>query len=61
VFALFPITLIYNHWKRLVATHGQVQDPRLVAAMTVHGRILTFNAGDFSRYGIEVIQPSTVS
>ena len=24
------------------------------------GRILTFNAGDFARYGIEVIHPSAV-
>ena len=38
-------------------------DARLVAAMTVHGvgRILTLNAGDFARYGIEVIEPSAVS
>jgi hypothetical protein len=41
-------------------THGvigsQVYDARLVAAMTVHGvgRILTFNAADFSRYPIEI-------
>jgi hypothetical protein len=25
------------------------------------GRILTFNAGDFARYGIDVIHPSAVS
>ena len=48
-------------------THGvigsRVYDARLVAAMTVHGvgRMLTFNAGDFVRYGIEVIHPSVVS
>ena len=58
---------IYDHWKRLVTTHGvignQVYDARLVAAMTVHGvgRIVTFNAGDFVRYGIEVIDPSARS
>jgi predicted nucleic acid-binding protein len=41
---------------------NQVYDVRLVAAMTVHGigRILTFNAGDFARYGIEVIHPLAV-
>jgi predicted nucleic acid-binding protein len=58
---------IYDHWKRLVVTHGvienQVYDARLVAAMLAHGvgRILTFNTGDFTRYGIEVIHPSGVS
>jgi predicted nucleic acid-binding protein len=58
---------LYDHRKRLVQTHGvignQVYDARLAAAMIVHriGRILTFNAGDFARYGIEVIHPSTVS
>jgi predicted nucleic acid-binding protein len=68
VFALLPDhPAIYEHWKRLVVTHtvigAQVYDARLVAAMTVHGvrRILTFNAGDFTRYGIEVIHPSAVS
>ena len=68
VFALLPDhPAIYDHWKRLVTTHGvignQVYDARLVAAMTVHGvgRIVTFNAGDFVRYGIEVIDPSARS
>jgi predicted nucleic acid-binding protein len=68
VLALLPDhPAIYDHWKRLVTAHGvignQVYDARLVAAMTVHGvgRILTFNTGDFVRYGIEVIHPSTVS
>jgi predicted nucleic acid-binding protein len=67
VFALLSDhAAIYDHWKRLVTTHGvignQVYDARLVAAMTMHGvrRILTFNTGDFARYGIEVIHPSTV-
>jgi len=42
---------------------SQVYDARLVASMTVYGvgRILTFNARDFVRYGIEVIEPSAVS
>ena len=34
---------------------AKVHDTRLVAAMNVHGvgRILTFNANDFTRYGVE--------
>jgi predicted nucleic acid-binding protein len=68
VLALLPDhPAIYDHWKRLVTTHGvignQVYDARLVAAMRVHGvgRILTFNAADFARYGIDVLHPSAVS
>jgi predicted nucleic acid-binding protein len=68
VFVLLPDhPAIYDQWKRLVMTHrvigNQVYDARLVAAMMVHGvaRILTFNAGDFTRYGIEVIHPLAVS
>lgn len=40
----------------------KVHDARLVAAMNVHNvpRILTFNAGDFLRYGIEVIEPQSL-
>jgi predicted nucleic acid-binding protein len=68
VFAVLPDhPAIYDHWRRLVVARGvigsQVYDTRLVAAMAVHavGRILTFNAGDFARYGIEVIHPLAVS
>jgi predicted nucleic acid-binding protein len=68
VFALLPDEpAIYAVWKRLVMTHGvigsQVYDARLVAAMTIHGvgRILTFNAADFSRYPIEILDPAAVS
>jgi predicted nucleic acid-binding protein len=68
VFALLPDEpAIYAVWKRLVMTHGvigsQVYDARLVAAMTVHGvgRILTFNAADFSHYPIETLDPAAVS
>jgi predicted nucleic acid-binding protein len=56
----------YAEWKRLVLTHGvigvKVHDARLVAAMNVHGvgRILTFNTGDFKRYDIEAIHPSSI-
>jgi predicted nucleic acid-binding protein len=40
----------------------KVHDARLVATMNVHGvrRLLTFNAGDFARYEIEVVQPAAV-
>lgn len=68
VFAVLPDEpAIHAVWKRLVTAHrvvgSRVYDTRLVAAMTVHGigRILTFNAEDFARYGIEVIHPSAVS
>ena len=55
----------YPEWKRLVVKHSvlgtKVHDARLVAAMNVHGigRILTFNTGDFARYGVEVLLPSS--
>ena len=63
---LLPDTpAVYPEWKRLVVLHGvlgvKVHDARLVAFMNVHGvrRILTFNAADFLRYGIEILQPSS--
>ena len=66
-FELLPDTPpLYAEWKRLVVQHGvvgvKVHDARLVAAMNVHGvrRLLTFDAGDFTRYGIEVVQPAAV-
>jgi predicted nucleic acid-binding protein len=57
---------LYAEWKALVVRHGvlgaKVHDARLIAAMNVHGvpRLLTFNAGDFTRYPIEVVQPAAV-
>jgi len=57
---------MYAEWKRLVARHrvigAKVHDARLVAAMNTSGvrRLLTFNAADFVRYGIEVLQPANV-
>jgi predicted nucleic acid-binding protein len=54
---------VYPEWKRLVVKHSvlgaKVHDARLVAAMNVHGigQILTFNTGDFARYGIEALLP----
>ena len=59
-------SLAYMEWKRLVMRYdvqgAQVHDARLVALMSVHGvrRILTFNVGDFARYGIEVLQPTSI-
>jgi predicted nucleic acid-binding protein len=64
---LLPDTAaIYGEWKRLVLQHGvtgvKVHDARLVAAMNVHGvrRLLTFNAADFARFGIELVHPASV-
>jgi len=57
---------VYEEWKRLVATYAvigaKVHDARLVAVMNVHGvrRILTFNTGDFARFGIEALHPLVV-
>jgi predicted nucleic acid-binding protein len=57
---------VYPIWKGLVVTHqvlgAQVHDARLVAAMLAHGIdcILTFNVGDFSRYGIAVLHPTAM-
>jgi hypothetical protein len=47
---------IFPEWERLVVLHQvsgkNAHDPRLVAAMAVHGigRLLTFNVPDFQRY-----------
>jgi predicted nucleic acid-binding protein len=57
---------VYAEWKRLVVQHSvigsKVHDARLVATMNVHGvhRILTFNTDDFTRYGIEVLHPTSL-
>jgi predicted nucleic acid-binding protein len=57
---------VYAEWKRLVVGHGvlgsKVHDARLVATMNVHGirRILTFNTGDFARYDVEAVHPSSL-
>jgi predicted nucleic acid-binding protein len=56
----------YEEWKRLVLNHAvtgsKIHDAQLVAAMNVHGvaRILTFNIDDFTRFGIEVLDPSSL-
>ena len=57
---------MYAEWKRLVVAHSvlgsKVHDARLVAAMAVHGgrRILTFNTCDFSRYQVEILDPTAL-
>ena len=54
---------IFEIWKQtpsLHATSGKsAHDARLVAAMQFHGvdTILTFNAKDFVRYGVKIIDP----
>jgi predicted nucleic acid-binding protein len=66
LFLLPDSPAIYAEWKRLALAHNvigaKVHDARLVAAMKGHGvgRILTFNIGDFKRYDVEVIHPSSV-
>jgi predicted nucleic acid-binding protein len=66
-FELLPDTPpLYATWRDLVLRHGvigaKVHDARLVAVMNVHGvrRLLTFNASDFTRYPIEVVEPAAV-
>jgi predicted nucleic acid-binding protein len=55
---------VYEVWRTLVNDHDvrgvQVHDARLIALMRVYGVpcILTFNQGDFTRYGAErVVHP----
>jgi predicted nucleic acid-binding protein len=55
---------LYAIWKSLVITYHvgglEAYDARLVAVMQVHNltAILTFNAADFRRYGISVLDPA---
>ncbi|MGA2596236.1 MAG: hypothetical protein ABSH09_04400 [Bryobacteraceae bacterium] len=57
---------VYVEWKRLVIRHevlgSEVHDAKLVATMNVQSirRILTFNTGDFARYDIEAVRPSSL-
>jgi predicted nucleic acid-binding protein len=67
-FTLLPdAPATYAEWKRLVVKHSvqgaKVHDTRLVAAMNVHGvaRILTFNGNDFTRFGIDILDPSVIA
>lgn len=61
------IPAIYAAWKEIVRDHKvqgvKVYDARLVATMNVYGveTVLTFNAGDFKRYGnITALHPSSI-
>jgi predicted nucleic acid-binding protein len=67
VLTLLPdVPAMYGEWKRLVVQYGvlgvKVHDARLVAAMNIHGvqRLLTFDVGDLTRYGVEVLHPLSV-
>jgi predicted nucleic acid-binding protein len=58
--------LTYSAWRQLAHKHQvigtKVHDAYLVAAMKTHGlnQVLTFNRGDFMRYGeIECLDPRT--
>jgi predicted nucleic acid-binding protein len=58
---------VFEEWERLVVQYDvkgkSAHDARLVAAMNVHriSQILTFNGGDFTRYPVIVLVPSTVA
>jgi predicted nucleic acid-binding protein len=57
---------LVDRWQTLVQSYGiggsKSYDVRLVAAMQAHSitRILTFNAGDFKKFAITVIDPASV-
>jgi len=58
---------LFPKWRELVLTYevsgAKVHDARLVAMMGLYnvGRILTFNAADFTRYrGIEAVNPAAL-
>jgi predicted nucleic acid-binding protein len=63
---LLETPAVFVEWLRLVSVHAvlgkQAHDARLVALMNVHGvpNLLTFNAGDFKRYGIVAVSPENV-
>jgi predicted nucleic acid-binding protein len=66
-FKLLPDTTdLTDRWLTLVHSFGirwtKSHDVRLVAAMESHNitRILTFNAGDFRKFPITVIDPASV-
>ncbi len=66
-FPLLPETpAVFGEWLRLVSVYGvigkQTHDARLVALLNTHGvsNLLTFNIGDFKRYGITVVSPDDV-
>lgn len=68
LFTVLPETLdAFRAWRQLVKTYAvqgaKVHDARLVAIMQAHSvsHILTFNVGDFSRYGnITILEPASL-
>jgi predicted nucleic acid-binding protein len=66
-FPLLPETpAVFVEWLRLVSLYGilgkQVHDAKLVALLNTHAvpQLLTFNTGDFQRYGIVVVSPEQI-
>jgi len=63
---LDDVPAVHQEWRRLVVAHGvsgiQVYDTRLAAFMRVYSipSLLTFNATDFTRYGVLTVHPATV-
>ncbi len=63
---LDDVPAVHQEWRRLVVAHGvsgvQVYDTRLAAFMLVYRipSLLTFNAADFTRYGVLTVHPATV-
>lgn len=64
-FSLLPDTPeVFDRWLQLVTAHGvsgrPSHDARLAAAMQVHGldTLLTLNAPDFKRFGLNVLSPA---
>jgi predicted nucleic acid-binding protein len=61
-------SIIYPEWLRLVDAYKILgkrgHDPRLVAAMNIHGlkAIVTFNVKDFGRYsGLQILAPEDLA
>ena len=66
-FAILPETMeTFHQWRKLVVVHAvtgaKVHDARLAAIIVAYGldAILTFNADDFSRFSILVLDPRGV-
>jgi predicted nucleic acid-binding protein len=66
-FACLPdLPELFGVWLDLVTTHQvsgrPTHDARLAAAVTVHGldALLTLNADDFKRFGIQVLTPADI-
>jgi predicted nucleic acid-binding protein len=67
-FPLLPETpALFDQWLGLVHKHGiigkRAHDARLAAFLIIHklSKLLTFNTGDFSSYGIAVVSPDEVA